>query len=171
MPRGTKICSCGVANGPRSHLCKSCKQPFIIKGEVAKAVANPKMPEDEFSGDNLFELADFFEPVDYSQDDTNIRCFDGKAQCWETPDRQYRLRYAKTFMGVQVWDDKFFSLLKRNSTPSKIEWDLVRRFKTCQSSLKIMDLIVKGEPLPPDEDEEIERPRPSPRKKKKVKKR
>lgn len=153
--RGQKICpNCKTATGPRAFRCKSCDTLFVIKGVTVDRppiTAGYKKVEDE-EDVILFQLSDFFVPVDnYSEDDVNIRCYDGKAICFVSKDGEHRLRYATTYMGIDLTNShgRFFSLLKRVRQGDKVGWELVSRHKREQSALKYYDRVVlKGlEPL------------------------
>lgn len=43
MPKGSKTCSCGVANGPRAFNCKSCGKAFSFKNPDTKPKKKKKI--------------------------------------------------------------------------------------------------------------------------------
>lgn len=153
MPRGTKTCpKCKTQTGPRAFKCPNCQELFLIKG---KTIDRPPITAgykrvDEEKNEILFDIADFFDVVpDYEKDEVNLRCYDGTAQCWQSRDDagEYRLRFAKTFMGIAIPDERPYVIIKRTRAGNNTMWVLVSRHKRLQSALKSFDRIAKG--LPP----------------------
>lgn len=158
MPKGSKTCkSCGTITGPRAFQCPNCQTPFVIKG-ILSDLKSPQFRPSKAVEEDMLKVTDFMEKVDYTNDPVNIRCFDGNAKVWETPDGKYRIRYAETFMGIQVGHERPYTLLAKNSNPrSTIDWDFLHRFKTMHRALRGLRRLLNGEPLINKKDDEKKR--------------
>ena len=158
MPKGSKICeSCKGVCGPRSFYCKHCQAPFTMHGkeipkeEIArvkiKKMAVPTIRNDSedveddeqlLEGGFLYDISDHFVEVDYTKDPSNLKYYDGQALCWKSKDNKYRMRYAKTFLGINVdlLHGKRYMIEKVSINRDRKEvWTLVGRFKNAHKAI------------------------------------
>ena len=131
MPRGQKTCpKCKALNGPRAYFCKSCQEPFVIKGKKA----TPLMKAASDTNDYM----EHFNEIDYTEDPSNLRFYDGKARCWISQCGQFRIRQYDTFMGINVGHNRRTTLEKRVAEPTACgpEWDMVSRHVALKSAAR-----------------------------------
>lgn len=154
MGRGTKLCKCGAANGPRSFFCKVCKEPFTIKGVVSTEEKRAELeqkrllalgikePEVEEVYLNIYDYFDDDEPtkreLELGGEDT---------QCFISKNKKYRVRFAGFFMGIPLekLHNRWYTLLKKNDDiDSSVKWDLIRRFDDRNKLLHFYKSILDG---------------------------
>jgi hypothetical protein len=157
MPRGSKNCVCGTANGPRSFSCKSCGKPFVIKGVEATAeqIAEAKLRKAILAGESVkvdpeqeeeyLDWRIYFDEAEPTQ--SEIKTGGETVECYLSKDRKFRIRFSEYFMGVSLTKlhNKWYTLLVRNDNMnSSVVWDLVKRFNSMNSLLHFYRDILNG---------------------------
>lgn len=143
--KGKKYCTnpdCKAINGSRKIQCWSCGTGFKVKGKQYKDlnIYNVKYEDTKrpnFPAPILQQILDLIELHNSKDEIERRKKYRSEGTTWQSKDGKYRIRYTKTFMGVNFEEgyDNNFMLLVRNRSG----WDVVSSKK--YGELRFVDLV------------------------------